>query len=149
MLDYHAISPIAHVDEPTNRGTVLERLLDYVDPVFDGRLPPNAYVWGPSGSGTSAVVTALLDQLRRVGTRSGSVIHTSTRGGTNAAPSLVYVDARHASSEFGLYQTVLDGMLDESVPKHGVGTDTLRSRLADTLAGEHRGLPGPQPRGEA
>ncbi|UOO93888.1 AAA family ATPase [Halococcus dombrowskii] len=138
VLDYHAISPIAHVDEPTNRGTVLERLLDYVDPVFDGRLPPNAYVWGPSGSGKSAVVTALLDQLRRVGTRSGSVIHTSTRGGTNAAPALVYVDTRHASSEFGLYQTVLDGMLDESVPKHGVGTDTLRSRLAETLADDRR-----------
>lgn len=140
VLDYHAISPVAHVDEPTNRGTVLERLLDHADPVFDGRLPPNAYVWGPPGSGKSAVVTALFSQLRRVGPLSDSVIHTTTRGGTNATPSLVYVDVRHANSEFGLYQAVLDGMLDESVPKHGVGTAALRSRLVDALSDDHRVL---------
>src|SRR5699024_4323477 len=61
-------------------------------------------------------------------------IHTSTRGGRATAPTLVYVDARYASTEFGCYQSVLDGVLDEPVPEHGVSTETLRSRLDDYLA---------------
>ncbi|EMA43994.1 Cdc6/Cdc18 family protein [Halococcus saccharolyticus] len=134
VLDHDAISPVAHLGEPTGRGSVLERLLDYVDPVFDGELPPNAYVWGPPGTGKSAVVTALFARLGRLHSPSRSVIHTSTRGGTGATPDLVYVDARHASSDFGLYRTVLDAVLDESVPEHGVGTDALRARLTEYLA---------------
>lgn len=76
VLDYDAISPVVHVEEPIGRGPVLERLLDHVDPVFDGSLPPNAYVWGPPGSGKSAVVTALFTQLDRLLRRSRAAIHT-------------------------------------------------------------------------
>ena len=134
VLDYHAISPVAHFEEPTGRGSVVERLLDYVDPVFGSRIPPNAYIWGPPGSGKSAVITALFSYMNQSRSLSDSLIHTSTRGGTNTTPSLVYVDARDASSEFGLYQSILDGVLEESVPQHGVGTDALRSRLDEYLA---------------
>jgi len=111
VLDYHAISPVAHVDDPTGRGSVLERLLDYVDPVFGGRIPPNAYVWGSPGSGKSAVITALFARMNRSRSLSDSLIHTSTRGGTSTTPDLVYVDARDASTEFRLYQSLLDGVL--------------------------------------
>lgn len=133
VLDYHAISPVAHVEEPTGRGSVLERLLDYVEPVFGGRIPPNAYVWGPPGSGKSAVLTALFDRMCRSRSLSDTLIHTSTRGGRSTVPSLVYVDLRYANTEFGLYQSILDGVLEESVPEHGVGTETLRSRLDNYL----------------
>lgn len=154
VLDYDSISPIAHVREPTGRGSVLEHLLDYVDPVFDGRLPPNAYVWGPPGAGKSAVVTALFARLDRLRTLSGSIIHTSTRGGTGATPDLVSIDVRRVDSDFGLYRALLNAVLDESVPEHGVGTDALRSRLTRYLdpydhrilvALDHIGEPGTRP----
>nr|WP_231896133.1 hypothetical protein [Haloferax sp. BAB-2207] len=52
LVDYDSLSPVAHTDDPVNCGPVLERLLDYLDPVFDGHLPPNAYVYGPKGRGS-------------------------------------------------------------------------------------------------
>lgn len=133
VLDYDAISPVAHVEEPTGRGPVLERLLDYLDPVFDGRLPPNAYVWGPAGAGKSAVVTTLFAHMARLLSRSGPVIHTTTRAQTSRAPQFVYVDLRRADSPFGLYHAVLDAVQEGSVPSQGVGTDVVRSRLVDRL----------------
>ena len=78
IREYEAVSPAAHVEEPTGRGPVLERLLDYLDPVFEGQLPTDAYVWGPAGAGKSAVVTALFAHLGRLSTETRSVIHTST-----------------------------------------------------------------------
>ncbi|WP_439026660.1 Cdc6/Cdc18 family protein [Haloarchaeobius sp. DT45] len=138
VLDYDAISPIVHVEEPTGRGPVLERLLDYLDPVFDQRLPPNAYVWGPAGSGKSAVLTALCSHLDRLLTHAGSAIQTTTRAQSGAAPAFVYVDARRASNELGLYHAVLDGLLDESVPKQGVGAGDLRERLVAHLGSPTR-----------
>jgi Cdc6-like AAA superfamily ATPase len=135
VLDYDAISPVAHVEEPVGRGPVLELLLDYLDPVFTGDLPPDAYVWGPAGTGKSAVVTALFDGLRSQLARSGSVIHTSTRAAsaTEEVPEFVYVDGREARSDFALYHAVLDRLLDERVPEKGVGTDTLRKKLREAL----------------
>jgi hypothetical protein len=133
VLDYEAISPIAHVSEPTGRGPVLERLLDYLDPVFDGDLPPNAYVWGPIGAGKSAVVTALWANLEAQLSESQSVIHTTTRSQTANAPQFVYVDSREASSTFAQYRAILDAISDESVPEKGIGTDTLGTRLTDSL----------------
>ncbi len=126
---YEKISPIAHVDEPSGRGPVLEELLDHLDPVFDGRLPPNAYLYGPPGSGKSAIVTALLSRLSRLPTETRSIIHTSTRAGIPMAPEFVYVDRRETTSEFAFYHDVLAGLIDESVPEHGVSTEDLRSRL--------------------
>jgi Cdc6-like AAA superfamily ATPase len=133
VVDYDAINPAVHVEEPTARGPTLERLLDYVDPVFDGDLPPNAYVFGPGGSGKSAVVTALFEQLRRLLSQSWSIIHTSTRVRTSGTPTFVYVDAREASSDFALYHAVLDGIVEETVPPQGIGLESIRSRLQEAL----------------
>lgn len=133
MVDYDAFNPAVHVAEPTGRGPVLERLLDYVEPVFDGELPPNAYVFGPGGSGKSAVVTALFEQLRRVLSQSRSIIHTATRVRSGSTPSLVYIDAREAPSDFALYHGILDGIVEESVPEQGIGIESLRSRLERAL----------------
>jgi len=133
--DYDAISPVAHLAEPTGRGTVLERLLDYLDPVFGGRLPPNAYVHGPAGAGKSAVVTPLFRALGETVTRSRPAIHTSTRADTGSPVAFVTVDARESDTEFGLYHAVLDGVLDEQIPEHGVSTDRLHERLTDYLSG--------------
>ena len=132
--DYETISPLAHLEEPTGRGPLLEQLLDYLDPVFDGDLPTDAYLWGPGGAGKSAVVTSLFAHLSRLLTGSAPVIYTSTRAQTTNVPSFVYVDARRADSDFGLYHAVLDGLLEESVPREGVGTETIRSRLVEHLA---------------
>jgi len=129
VRDYEAVSPVAHVGEPTGRGPVFERLLDYLEPTFGGRLPTDAHVWGPAGAGKSAVVTALFDHMSRLLSGSAPVIHTSTRAQTADAPAFVYVDARRADSRFGLLHAVLDGVLEESVPRQGVGTEEIRSRL--------------------
>jgi len=151
VIDYGPLSPVAHFEEPTGRGPVLERLLDYLDPVFGDGLPPNAYVWGPAGAGKSAAITALFAHLSRVHAGNGAVIHTTTRSQSGAAPSFVYVDGRRADSDFGLYHAILDALLDESVPRQGVGTETLRSQLAKELrdadrrtvvAIDHVGEPG-------
>jgi Cdc6-like AAA superfamily ATPase len=124
---------VAHVEEPTGRGPVLEQLLDYLDPVFDGQLPTDAYVWGPAGAGKSAVVTALFAHLSRLLSGSATVIHTSTRAQSTETPAFVYADARQSDSPFGIYHAVLDSLLDESVPRQGVGTEAMRSRLVERL----------------
>ncbi|WP_276271785.1 Cdc6/Cdc18 family protein [Haloarcula litorea] len=138
--DYESLSPVSHVDEPADRGPVLERLLDQLDPVFDGRLPPNVYLSGPPGSGKSAVVTALFTHLERLPSESRAVIHTSTRAQTPTSPAFVYVDARETASEFAFYHAILDELVEESVPEHGIGTSTLRSRLHDLLDGSRSGV---------
>jgi len=131
--DYETLSPVSHVDEPSDRGPVFERLLDHLDPVFDGNLPPNAYVAGPAGSGKSAIVTALFSHLDRLSAETQSVIYTSTRASAPASPGFVYVDTRQRASEFAFYHAVLDALVEESVPEHGVGTGELRDRLHDRL----------------
>jgi len=117
---------------------VFERLLDHLDPVFDGDLPPNGYVHGDPGVGKSAVVTALFDHMRRFSTERDSVIYTSTRAGSSISPGFVYVDLRASASEFSFYHHVLDALLDDPVPEHGISTAELRERL-HALVGESRG----------
>ncbi|MCD2204737.1 Cdc6/Cdc18 family protein [Halobacterium sp. KA-6] len=138
VQDYEALAPVTHLDEPSDRGPVLERLLDHLDPVFDSRLPPNAYVHGPCGSGKTAIVTALFGHLERLSTQTQSVIYTSTRAGSPTAPGFVYVDARETSSEFAFYHHVLDALVDERVPEHGIGTEEIRDRLHERV-GQSRG----------
>lgn len=140
IQDYHSVSPVAHIDEPSDRGPVLERLLDHLDPVFDGKLPPNAYVYGPFGSGKSAVVTALFTQLGRLALETRSVIHTSTRAEPATTPGFVYVDIREATSEFAFYHSILDALVDESVPEHGIGTSELTRRLHELLERSQNGV---------
>jgi pimeloyl-ACP methyl ester carboxylesterase len=135
-----ALSPVTHVDEPVDRGAALERVLDHLDPVFDGRLPPNAYVHGPFGAGKSAVVTALFAHLRRFSTGTRSVIHTSTRAPSRTAPEFVSVDMRGKASDFAFYHSVLDALVEDRVPEHGIGTGDLRARLHDLLGESRAGV---------
>lgn len=134
VVEYGSLSPATHPEEPENRGRVLERLLDALDPVFGGALPDDVYVHGPTGAGKTAVVRALFEGLDRHLSAVGNRIVTSTRVETTAAPEFVYVDGRHATSEFSLYRAVLGPLLDEEVPRGGVGTDQLRQRLVAALS---------------
>ncbi|MDS0281805.1 Cdc6/Cdc18 family protein [Haloarcula onubensis] len=140
VQDYESLSPVTHIDEPADRGPLLERLLDHLDPVFDGKLPANAYLYGPSGVGKSAVVTALFNQLNRLPTETRTVIHTTTRAQAMTSPSFVYLDTRQTTSEFAFYHAVLDALVEESVPEHGIGTETLRARLHEELDGSRTGV---------
>ncbi|MFC7019196.1 MULTISPECIES: Cdc6/Cdc18 family protein [Haloarcula] len=139
VRDYESLSPVFHAEEPTDRGPVFEKLLDHLDPVFDGTLPPNAYVHGPMGAGKSAVVTALFAKLDALPTDGRSIIYTSTRAEPATSPAFVYVDTRATGSEFAFYHAVLDSLTEEAVPEHGIGTETLRSRLMDLLDGRPTG----------
>ncbi|SEO82548.1 Cdc6-related protein, AAA superfamily ATPase [Halogranum amylolyticum] len=136
--DYDAVNPVVHPDEPTGRGPVLEQLLDHIEPVFEGVLPPNFYVWGPKGTGKSAVVTALFSHLDELSGRPKSVILTTTRAEPPRPTEFVYLDARDASSDFALSHAVLDALVEESVPKHGVGTAEIRTRLQRELGNADR-----------
>lgn len=140
LQEYEALSPVAHVDEPPGRGPVFEELLDHLEVVFDGQLPPNGYVYGPPGSGKSAIVTALFSRLSRLPTESRSVIHTSTRAASPTVPEFVYVDRRETTSEFAFYHDVLGGLVDESVPRHGISTEELCSRLHGHLNDSRTGV---------
>jgi len=134
LVDRDALSPASHLPEPVNRGPELERLLDALDPAFDGSLPPDVAVYGPPGSGKSALVEALFDQLTASVAQSTTAIQTATRASSTAAPSwFVYLDCRGLSSDFRFYHTLLDGVTDESVPSRGIGTQTLVDRLVDTF----------------
>ncbi|WP_254545114.1 Cdc6/Cdc18 family protein [Halomarina pelagica] len=139
VRDGDAVNPLAHLDEPVGRGPVLERLLDAVAPVFEGELPADSYLWGPAGSGKSALVTALVEHLSRLVGGGGRAIYTTTRGGSTG-PSLAvrYVDARTANSAFGLHYAVLDALSDDAIPRGGVRTDALRERLAEWLSRRNR-----------
>jgi Cdc6-like AAA superfamily ATPase len=140
IQDYESLSPVAHIEEPSDRGPVFERLLDHLDPVFDGRLPPNAYVHGDFGSGKSATVTALFAHLQRLSTETRSVIHTSTRAASPSTPGFVYLDMRETTSEFAFYHSVLDALVEEKVPEHGISTQELRGRLHTLLGNSRTGV---------
>ena len=139
IQDYDPLSPVAHIDEPSDRGPVLEKLLDHLDPVFEGDLPPNAYVHGDFGCGKSATVTALFAHLEQLSTETRSVIHTSTRAAPPTFPAFVYVDMRETTSEFAFYHGVLDALVEESVPEHGISTAELRERLHALLGSSRTG----------
>jgi Cdc6-like AAA superfamily ATPase len=140
VQDYETLSPVTHIDEPADRGPLLDRLLDHLDPVFNGKLPANAYLYGPSGVGKSAVITALFRHLNRLPTETRTVIHTTTRAQSMTSPSFVYLDTRQTTSEFAFYHAVLDALVEETVPEHGIGTETLRARLHEELDGSRTGV---------
>ncbi|MGQ3410846.1 Cdc6/Cdc18 family protein [Natrinema sp. LN54] len=134
VVDRDQLSPAVHRPEPVGRGPVLEQLLDALEPVFEGELPPPVAVVGPSGSGTSAVVTALFDALNDQFGGSNRAIATTTRGGsTDPTTWFVTVDGRRVESPFAFYRAVLSGISSDRVPESGVGTDDLRERLCDGL----------------
>jgi len=137
---YEPLSPATHVEEPTDRGRLIERLLDHFDPVFEGRLPPHGYVYGPKGAGKSAVVTALFAQLDRQTVDPDTAIYTTTRVRPTRLLHFVYVDTRHHTSEFAFYHALVDALTDEAVPRHGISTETLRTRLHRQLDASGAGL---------
>jgi Cdc6-like AAA superfamily ATPase len=128
-----ALNPIAHPTEPTGRGLVIEQLLDLLDPVFEGRPPADGYVWGPKGTGKSAVVRALFSHLGRLIGRSTGRIYTTTRAQPTADVAFVYVDGRQAKTGFALLHAVLNSLTADPVPKQGVSADTIRNRLNSRL----------------
>ncbi|MDZ5812038.1 AAA family ATPase [Halorubrum sp. AD140] len=132
LVDLDAVSPVSHVESPVGRGPSFERLLDAFSPAFSGDLPPSTYVYGPKGSGKSAIVSALFDRLAA---HSGPrrAIQTSTRAVEPTLPGFVYVDARRASTRFRLYHAALAEIGDDPVPEHGVGTDELADELRDAV----------------
>ncbi|WP_226038890.1 AAA family ATPase [Natrinema sp. DC36] len=135
VVDRDQLSPVVHRPEPVGRGPVLEQLLDALEPVFDGELPPPVAIAGPAGSGTSAIVTAMFDALNEQFGGSSRAIETTTRGGhTEPATWFVTVDGRQVESPFAFYRAVLSGLSSERVPESGVGTDDLRERLRDRLS---------------
>ncbi|KTG10673.1 hypothetical protein AUR64_05600 [Haloprofundus marisrubri] len=133
VSDYEPLSPVFHVAEPTDRGQILEQLLDVLDPVFEGDLPPTTHIHGPKGSGKSAVLTALFAQLSELTRHSRSAILTTTRAEPVRLPAFVYIDAREAPTDFALYRSVVDELVEESVPKQGISTDALCDRLSELL----------------
>ncbi len=138
--EYEPLSPATHVEEPTGRGRLIERLLDHVDPVFDGHLPPHGYLYGPKGVGKSAVVTALFAQLDRQTVDPDTAIYTTTRVRPARRLHFVYVDTRRHTSEFSFYHALLDGITDEPVPHQGISTEALRTRLHRRLDASGAGL---------
>jgi Cdc6-like AAA superfamily ATPase len=132
LVDLNAVSPVSHVESPTGRGPVFERLLDAFGPAFSGSLPPSTYIHGPKGSGKSAVVSALFDRLA---SHSGPrrAIQTTTRAVEPTLPGFVYADARRGSTRFRLYHDVLSEIGDDPVPEHGIGTDELADELRETV----------------
>lgn len=132
LLDRSFLNPAVHLDEPVDRAPVLEELLDAVDPVFEGRRPPEFLVEGPAGVGKSALVRSVYGTLfERLGVT--GTIATSTRGGQPERWFAV-VDCRYATTEFRFYRRLLEQLGIEEVPEHGVGTDRLRERLVERLA---------------
>ncbi|WP_408957720.1 Cdc6/Cdc18 family protein [Natrinema sp. 74] len=135
IVDRDHLSPVVHRPEPVGRGPVLEQLLDALEPLFAGTLPPPVAVVGPPGSGTSAVVTALFDALNEQFGGTDRAIATTTRAGsTDPVTWFVTVDGRRVQSPFAFYRAVLSGLSSDRVPESGVGTDDLRERLRDGLA---------------
>jgi len=133
VLESDALNPIAHPTEPVGRGLVIEQLLDAIEPAFENRRPPDCYVWGPKGTGKSAVVRSLFTQLDRLIGRAHGRIYTTTRTEPTADIAFVYVDGRIAKTGFALLHAVLNELTPDPVPKQGVSADTIRRRLADRL----------------
>ena len=134
VVDRDSLNPAVHLSEPVGRETLFEALLNAIDPLFDRAVPPNSYVWGPRGSGKSAIITALISALDAEGTASDA-FYTATRGGSDRPDvQFVYLDARRAMSRFRLYRELLDGLLVEAIPERGVSTSALRDRISDVTA---------------
>jgi len=134
LVDPDELNPAIHLPEPVGRETLFEALLDALDPLFTHAVPPNAYVWGPQGSGKSAIVTALVSALETKLTGQQHV-YTATRGESSRPDrKFVYLDARRATSRFQFYRRLLASLGADDVPERGVSTETLRNRIGDAVA---------------
>lgn len=133
VIDWDALNPASHLAEPVGRAALLEAVLDALDPVFDNQVPPSVYLWGPKGSGKSAIVTAVIRALQNE-LAGRQTTYTATRGrSAMSGLRFVYVDTRRATSEFKLCHHLLEGMTDESVPQRGIGTNDLIAGIEEEL----------------
>jgi Cdc6-like AAA superfamily ATPase len=133
VVDENALSPVWHPEGPVGRGPTVERVLDGLDPIFEGRGPDDVHVHGPAGTGKSALVTALVDHLARHLSEPKDTIGTTTRAGSGTRLAFAYVDARAATSEFEFYHRLLDEFVKESIPRRGISTEELRDRVENYL----------------
>ncbi|WP_049927480.1 Cdc6/Cdc18 family protein [Halopiger goleimassiliensis] len=134
VVDRTHLAPVVHRPEPVGRGSVIEQLLDALEPVFGGDLPDPVAVVGPQGAGKSAVVTATFDALNdRLGTPDRSIETTTRAGPAEPVTWFVTVDARGIDSEFAFYRALLSGITSEPVPSGGIGTEEVRDRLRSRL----------------
>lgn len=134
VVEWEALNPAVHLEEPVGRASVIEALFDAIDPVFDGQLPPSVYLWGPPGSGKSAILTGVISALAAELSSPGAT-YTATRGrSAMSGVRFVYVDGRQATSRFKLYHQLLNGLLVEHVPERGIGTADLVEDITAELA---------------
>lgn len=130
VVDWDPLNPGVHLHEPVGREYILEAILDAIDPLFEGEQPPDVYIYGPSGSGKSAIVTALVSALQSKLSSGRNALYTTTRA-RNSTPDfgVAYIDARRTPSEFQLYRGVLDALVPDPIPDRGIGTTELVERL--------------------
>ena len=134
VVDRAHLAPVVHRSQPVGRGSVIEQLLDALEPVFDGDLPPPVAAVGPPGSGTSAVVTSVFDALNtRLGDANRSIETTTRSAPSEPVTWFVTVDAREMDSEFVFYRAILSGISSDPVPRGGIGTEAVRDRLETHL----------------
>ena len=134
VIDWDALSPASHLSEPVGRAALLEAVLDALDPVFDDQLPPSVYLWGPKGSGKSAIVTSVIRSLEEeLSSRQPTYTATRSRSAMSGL-RYVYLDTRGATSEFKLYHRALDGLTETAVPERGIGTHDLTEAIDEELA---------------
>lgn len=137
LVDEAALNPAIHPEQPTGHGASAERLLDVLEPAFDGSLPPSCRVYGPPGSGKSVLVSSLFRLLRERFSPSDAPIVTTTRTAVVPRTEFVYVDAR-GSSTFDVLRDLLDALTVEPTPKRGIGFDELERRVADAMTTAER-----------
>ena len=129
VVDRDALNPTVHLLGPVGREGLCNQLLDVLDPLFEESLPPDAYVWGPSGAGKTAIVTTLLSALEQELT-DRQPLYTATRAESRRSGfGFAYLDARRARSEFRIYRQLLDELRPEPVPERGLGTDDTRADI--------------------
>ena len=78
----------------------------------------------------SALFTHLNDRLGRHSQRIGPTARAASATDT---VEFVHLDGYRTTSEFRLYHDLLDAVLDEAVPRRGVGTDRLRERFVERV----------------
>lgn len=129
VTDYTVLSPATHIADPVDRASIVEQLLTQFDPAFEGEIPEPLYLYGPPGSGKSAIVTALFRKLSEIPSETRPVIHTSTRVEPSQQPVFSYIDSRHVDTEFAFFRTILDRVSADTIPKRGVSAAALRDEL--------------------
>ncbi|WP_312907272.1 Cdc6/Cdc18 family protein [Natronosalvus caseinilyticus] len=137
LVDEAALNPAIHPDQPTGHGAIAERLLDVLEPAFDGSLPPSCRVYGPPGSGKSVLVSSLFRLLRERFSPGDTPIVTTTRTAVVPRTEFVYVNAR-GSSAFDVLRDILDALTVEPTPKRGIGFDEIERRIADAITAVER-----------